>query len=246
MWARARGDRGGEILYSGPPEGLRRVAASQTRRHLFRDGTRAMREPRIASGWLRLRKVTKNNLHALDVDIPLGTFTSVTGVSGSGKSSLISQVLVDLVAQRLGQALPAEEETTDPLEGPAEKPTEGAIAGGMERVRRLVVVDQKPIGRTPRSNMATYTGLFDEVRKLFASTKLAKSRRYDAGRFSFNVGKGRCERCSGEGFVCAGTSVSTKRVCALPGVRRKTVQRPNAGGGVPGEKHRRCAGDAGG
>jgi excinuclease ABC subunit A len=112
-------------------------------------------------------------------------------------------VLVDLVAEHLGQALPAEEEeSTDPLEKPSEEPAEGIIAGGIERIRRLVVVDQKPIGRTPRSNMATYTGLFDHVRRLFASTTLAKSRHYDAGRFSFNVGKGRCERCSGEGFVC--------------------------------------------
>ncbi|HEY4356422.1 MAG TPA: hypothetical protein VGN16_11790 [Acidobacteriaceae bacterium] len=151
--------------------------------------------------WLQLRGVTKNNLH--EVDVPLGVFTSVTGVSGSGKSSLISQVLVDLVAGRLGQALPEEEETEiDPLQDVYEGPVGGAIAGGMETIRRLVVVDQKPIGRPPRSNMATYTGLFDHVRKLFASTKLARSRRYDAGRFSFNVGKGRCERCSGEGFVC--------------------------------------------
>jgi excinuclease ABC subunit A len=192
------GEGGGEILYSGPPEGLRRVVALQTRQHLFRNGVGEVRAPRVPNGWLHLREVTKNNLHELDVDVPLGTFTSVTGVSGSGKSSLISQVLVDLVAEHLGQALSTEEENTDPLEEPAE----GAIAGGTERIRRLVVVDQKPIGRTPRSNMATYTGLFDHVRRLFASTKLAKSRRYDAGRFSFNLGKGRCERCSGEGFVC--------------------------------------------
>lgn len=195
------GERGGEILYSGPPDGLLSVEESQTRQHLFRSVARDVREPRMPRTWLQLRGVTKNNLH--EVDVPLGVFTSVTGVSGSGKSSLISQVLVDLVAGRLGQALPEEEETEiDPLQDVYEGPVGGAIAGGMETIRRLVVVDQKPIGRPPRSNMATYTGLFDHVRKLFASTKLARSRRYDAGRFSFNVGKGRCERCSGEGFVC--------------------------------------------
>ena len=197
------GERGGEILYSGPPEGLREVEASQTRRHLFRERSRLTRPPRTPSGWLQLRGVTKNNLHDLDVDIPLGVFTSVTGVSGSGKSSLVSKVLVDLVASRLGQVLQAEEETdADPLEKVDEGQASGTIAAGMEQIRRLVVVDQQPIGRTPRSNMATYTGLFDHVRKLFAATKLARARRYDAGHFSFNVGKGRCDRCSGEGFVC--------------------------------------------
>ena len=109
---------------------------------------------------------------------------------------------MELVAERLGQKLDVEEEET---EGPEQTPlitTAGRIAEGMQHIRRLVVVDQKPIGRTPRSNMATYTGLFDHVRRLFASTPLARSRRYDAGRFSFNVAKGRCETCAGEGFVC--------------------------------------------
>jgi excinuclease ABC subunit A len=125
----------------------------------------------------------------------------VTGVSGSGKSSLVSQALVELVADHLGHQTPAaEDEAEGPDRGPT-GPVGGRIVGGAEAVKRLVVVDQKPIGRTPRSNLATYTGLFDHVRKLFASTRAAKARRYGAGRFSFNVAGGRCDTCAGEGFV---------------------------------------------
>jgi excinuclease ABC subunit A len=113
----------------------------------------------------------------------------------------VSQVLVELVADSLGHDLPVEEEETDALHEETVQTLEGRIVAGMETIRRLVKVDQKPIGRTPRSNLATYTGLFDGVRKIFADTKLARSRRYDAGRFSFNVGKGRCDNCEGEGFV---------------------------------------------
>jgi excinuclease ABC subunit A len=125
--------------------------------------------------------------------------TAVTGVSGSGKSTLVSQALVELVAARLGQVIEIEEEDAGEA---VVNVTGGRIAEGIDQIRRMVVVDQKPIGRTPRSSMATYTGLFDHVRRLFAGTKLARSRRYDAGRFSFNVAKGRCETCAGEGFVC--------------------------------------------
>ena len=124
--------------------------------------------------------------------------SAVTGISGSGKSSLVSQALVELASQVLGQHLDPEEEPTG-LE--IHQPLEGYIKEGMEKIKRLVVVDQKPIGRTPRSNLATYTGLFDPVRKIFAATKVAKARHYDAGRFSFNVAKGRCPNCEGEGFV---------------------------------------------
>ena len=128
--------------------------------------------------------------------------TAVTGVSGSGKSSLVSQALVELVCRHLGHE-PAgdDDDVTADGEPTVAEETRGRIAGGMERMQRLVRVDQKPIGRTPRSNLATYTGLFDAVRKLFAATPAARARRYDAGRFSFNVAKGRCETCEGEGFV---------------------------------------------
>ena len=197
----AAGELGGEILYSGPPEGLRRIAASHTRRYLFAPPSPPEREPRTPHAWLRLAGVTRNNLHELDVELPLGVFTTVTGVSGSGKSSLVSQVLVELVSRHLGHEVDVEVGEADELEAAAPVTLGGRITGGMEAVKRLVVVDQKPIGRTPRSNLATYTGLFDHVRRLFASTKAAKARRYDAGRFSFNVAKGRCEPCEGEGFV---------------------------------------------
>ncbi len=129
--------------------------------------------------------------------------TTVTGVSGSGKSSLISQALVDLVYDALGQKATLESPTDEAelLEQELEIPTGGQITDGMQHVKRLVNVDQKAIGRTPRSNLATYTGLFDHVRKLFASTNKSKARRYDMGRFSFNVKKGRCANCEGVGFV---------------------------------------------
>jgi len=195
------GERGGEILYSGPPDGLRQVAASHTGRYLFAERAAAPRTPRPAAGWLELCGITRNNLIRVDARIPLGAFTAVTGVSGSGKSSLVSQALVELVCRHLGHepATEADDEVS-PLPTLTDE-TGGHIGAGMDGIDRLVRVDQKPIGRTPRSNLATYTGLFDHVRKLFAATPAARARRYDAGRFSFNVAKGRCETCEGEGFV---------------------------------------------
>jgi excinuclease ABC subunit A len=196
------GSHGGEVLYSGPLPGLKNVEDSQTRRYLFSTASAAESIVREPSRWLKIRAVTRNNLDVLDVDFPVGVFTAVTGVSGSGKSTLVSQVLVELVAEHLGQSVTLEEEENEDLTREPAQSLTGTIASGAEHIRRLVVVDQKPIGRTPRSNMATYTGLFDHVRRLFAATKVARSRKYDAGRFSFNVAKGRCETCAGEGFVC--------------------------------------------
>ncbi|HEX4285425.1 MAG TPA: excinuclease ABC subunit UvrA [Terracidiphilus sp.] len=196
------GINGGEVLYSGPPGGLEYIAASQTRRYLFPSAAPKHAERRTPKAWLKLSGVTRNNLDSLDAEIPLGVFTSVTGVSGSGKSTLVSQVLVELVAGHLGQKIEIEDDEAGKLEQNIVLTIGGKIVSGIECIRRLVVVDQKPIGRTPRSNMATYTGLFDHVRKLFAATRLARGRKYDAGRFSFNVAKGRCETCAGEGFVC--------------------------------------------
>lgn len=195
------GEKGGEALYSGPPDGLRTIAASETRRHLFAETPAATGVLREAKGWLRLRGVTRNNLDRLDVDIPLGVMTSVTGISGSGKSTLVSQFLVEAVGGKLGHTIQAGDDE-EGLERTIVETIGGKVASGLDDVKRLVVVDQKPIGRTPRSNLATYTGLFDHVRKLFAETKMARARRYDAGRFSFNVAKGRCPTCQGEGFVC--------------------------------------------
>ena len=199
----AAGELGGEVLYSGPLEGLRNTEASYTRRYLFAESATVRREQRTPKGWLKLGGVARNNLHELEVAFPIGVFTTVTGVSGSGKSSLVSQALVELVARHLGHHVPQDDDDpADLLERPAEAaPTAGHIAEGAARIKRLVQVDQKPIGRTPRSNLATYTGLFDHVRRLFAATELARRRHYDPGRFSFNVAKGRCPNCQGEGFV---------------------------------------------
>ncbi|CCK25758.1 UvrABC system protein A [Streptomyces davaonensis JCM 4913] len=160
------GDHGGQVLYSGPPEGLATVAESATARFLFDRSPAPVREVRAAAGQLKVGPITRHNLRAVTAEFPLGVFTAITGVSGSGKSTLIGEI-------------------TEELSG----------------VGRLVRVDQKPIGRTPRSNLATYTGLFDVVRKAFAATGQARDRGYGVGRFSFNVAGGRCETCQGEGFV---------------------------------------------
>ena len=167
--------------------------------------------------------MTRNNLERIDAAFPIGVMTAVTGVSGSGKSTLVSQALVELVAERLGRTLRRKKKEGKPGRQ-ALVTVSGRITDGMQHIRRLVVVDQKPIGRTPRSNMATYTGLFDHVRRLFAATKLARARRYDAGRFSFNVAKGRCETCSGEGFVLGGIAVSPQRVQPVPHLPWRPVQ----------------------
>ena len=196
----AAGEHGGTVLYSGPPEGLREVEASLTRIHLFGLVEPPRRPRREPSGWLRLEGIVRNNLRGVSAAFPLDCLTAVTGISGSGKSSLVSQALLELVGDRLGRPVVTDDEPEDPLDD-APGPTEGRIVGSLDGVRRLVQVDQKPIGRTPRSNLATYTGLFDAVRKLFAATPGARRRRYDAGRFSFNVAKGRCPACEGEGFV---------------------------------------------
>lgn len=204
------GELGGRVLHSGPVEALASVTESVTRRFLF-DGepdTGSGRTPREPSAWLHLRGITRHNLRDLDVDLPLGVFTAVTGVSGSGKSTLIGQVLAGVLTEHLGAdpADPADQGGTDDGEGDGALGRDagagtGVEAKGVDIVDRLVQVDQKPIGRTPRSNLATYTGLFDAVRKVFAATDDARQRGYRAGRFSFNVAGGRCETCQGEGFV---------------------------------------------
>ncbi|WP_085695908.1 excinuclease ABC subunit UvrA [Pseudomonas sp. B26(2017)] len=197
----AAGEKGGQILYSGPPPGLAAVEHSQTRAYLFAEQQRPTRTARKPSGWLKLDGVTRNNLNHLSAEFPLGCFTSVTGVSGSGKSSLVSQALLELVGAQLGRSVSDAEPEELNLEDETPTASTGQVSAGMESIRRLVQVDQKPIGRTPRSNLATYTGLFDNVRKLFAATDEAKAAGYDAGQFSFNVAKGRCPTCEGEGFV---------------------------------------------
>lgn len=194
------GQHGGEIIYSGKLSELANEKKSITRKYLFKENAPLVSKLREPKGWLKLANITRNNLHGLDASFPLGVFTTVTGVSGSGKSSLVSQALIELVAEHLGHEKVSEESNGMFAEA-APLTLSGAVSEGLESITRLVQVDQKSIGRTPRSNLATYTGLFDHVRKLFAETDKAKQRKYDAGRFSFNIAKGRCPNCEGEGFV---------------------------------------------
>ena len=139
------------------------------------------------AGWIKVRGARENNLKNIDVDIPLGVMTCVTGVSGSGKSSLVNEILYKHLAKELNRArcLSGKHDGID----------------GIEQLDKVINIDQSPIGRTPRSNPATYTGVFDMIRDLFASTSGAKERGYKKGRFSFNVKGGRCEACSGDGII---------------------------------------------
>lgn len=219
------GSQGGQVLWSGPLDGLETVPASVTARYLHHPvhpteirpaepatGTptsaTAYPAPRAPRGELRVSGIERHTLHDVDVSLPLGVLTVVTGISGSGKSSLLEAVH-DTVGAGLArvedQPDVAEDEVgagppTGPGEAPASRPGE-ATATGDGVPTRLVRITQQPIGRTPRSNLATYTGLFDHVRTLFARTDLARARHYKAGRFSFNVAAGRCETCQGEGQV---------------------------------------------
>lgn len=216
------GEGGGEVLYSGPVDGLAAVASSVTRPFLFPNGSNNRNDAgssgsaakgdggtrRDAAGWLELRDISRHNLRGLDAAFPLGVLTAVTGVSGSGKSTLVSQVLAGVVGARLhpeadaaGQSVLRDPENGNPAAAGAASPVTAGPVSGLDQLDRLVTVDQKPIGRTPRSNLATYTGLFDAVRKEFAATDAARARGFGAGRFSFNVVGGRCETCQGEGFV---------------------------------------------
>lgn len=204
------GDAGGALLYSGLVSGIAAVKDSVTRRYLF-DENRSSKQsksrlPRNPSAWMKMRNINKHNLSDVSVEIPLGVLTVVTGVSGSGKSTLVSGVLADTLNEMLGMSdKSAEDETEEESEEDSEELEQDnnrlASIEGLETIRRLVCVDQKPIGRTPRSNLATYTGLFDFIRKRYATTPEAKARGYNAGRFSFNVAGGRCTTCEGEGFV---------------------------------------------
>lgn len=196
------GEHGGRVLYSGEPDGLRHVQDSRTARHLFDQVPAPASRQRSPGNWLELQGIHRHNLQGVDAQVPLGLLTAVTGISGSGKSSLMAQALPELMLLHLGHEPVDEGTENEPTEGPSViEATRGRLAGDVDAIQRVVQVDQKPIGRTPRSNLATYTGLFDHVRKLFAATPAARRRRFDAGRFSFNVAKGRCETCEGEGFV---------------------------------------------
>ena len=184
------GIHGGEIIATGTPEEVAACEPSITGAYLA--GRKRIEVPktrRAGNGeFLRIYGARENNLKNIDVEIPLGTFVSVTGVSGSGKSSLINSILYRTLARDLNRAI------TYP--GKVDKIT------GQEHLDKVISIDQSPIGRTPRSNPATYTGLFTDIRNLYASTKDAKAKGYGAGRFSFNVRGGRCEACEGDGVKC--------------------------------------------
>ena len=182
------GSHGGEIVAAGTVDDIISTKASITGQYL--SGKKKIDVPlvrREASGHITIKGAAENNLKNIDVDIPLGVFTCVTGVSGSGKSSLINEILYKSLARSLNRAY------TNP--GKHKK------IEGLEKLDKVIAIDQTPIGRTPRSNPATYTGVFDMIRDLFASTQDAKTRGYKKGRFSFNVKGGRCEACSGDGIV---------------------------------------------
>ena len=182
------GEHGGEVVAVGTAEEIRNCEASITGKYL--SGELEIPVPakrRTPSGWLTVRGARENNLKNIDVRIPLGVFTCVTGVSGSGKSSLVNEVLYRDLANRLNRAhqVPGKRDSVE-WDG---------------RLDKVIQIDQSPIGRTPRSNPATYTGVFDHIRDLFASTSDAKARGYKKGRFSFNVKGGRCEACAGDGII---------------------------------------------
>jgi excinuclease ABC subunit A len=183
------GEHGGGIVYSGPVKGLAKVKESITGQYLFNRKTIPVPAERRLPGeeFLRIIGAREHNLADIDIDIPLGCFVAVTGVSGSGKSTLVRDILLPVLMQRIYKS-----------KMPAGKHKR---IEGIEQLDKIIDMDQSPIGRTPRSNPATYTGVFDHIRKLFAATNEAKIRGYLPGRFSFNVKGGRCEACSGDGTI---------------------------------------------
>ncbi len=182
------GSHGGQVVATGTAEEIMQVEESVTGQYLSGKKKIPVPECRKApTGWLKVCKAQENNLKKIDVEIPLGVMTCVTGVSGSGKSSLVNEILYKSLAKKLNRARS--------IAGRHEK------IEGTEQLDKVIDIDQSPIGRTPRSNPATYTGVFDQIRDLFASTADAKAKGYSKGRFSFNVKGGRCEACSGDGII---------------------------------------------
>jgi excinuclease ABC subunit A len=182
------GEHGGHLVFAGTPEALRHDESSVTGQYLSKKREITPPEDRRSpKGFLRLRGVKAHNLKNIDVDLPLGVFTCITGVSGSGKSSLVIDTLYPLLKQKLYRS--------------KERAGEAESIAGYEMIDRVIDIDQSPIGRTPRSNPATYTGIFTPIRDLFARLPESRIRGYKEGRFSFNVKGGRCETCQGEGYV---------------------------------------------
>jgi excinuclease ABC subunit A len=182
------GEHGGRVVAEGTPEEVMRVAESMTGQYLSGDRQiEVPRKRRRPDGYIEIQGAAQHNLQKVDVKVPLGVFCCVTGVSGSGKSTLVNEVLYKAVANRLHRA--------------KLRPGTHRRITGLEQVDKIINVDQSPIGRTPRSNPATYTGLFDHIRELFSRTQEARARGYKPGRFSFNVKGGRCEVCRGDGQI---------------------------------------------
>jgi excinuclease ABC, A subunit len=182
------GEHGGEVVAAGTVEDIIRCEKSITGAYLSgRISIPVPKERRSPSGFLTVKGASENNLKNIDVSFPLGVMTCVTGVSGSGKSSLVNEILYKSLARKLNRART--------IPGRFKK------LEGVEQLDKVIAIDQSPIGRTPRSNPATYTGVFDLIRDLFASTADAKAKGYSKGRFSFNVKGGRCEACSGDGIL---------------------------------------------
>lgn len=183
------GEHGGEVVFAGTPEEIMTDEKSITGKYLSGREYIAVPAKRRETGenWLQIRGARANNLKNVNVDIPLGVFTCVTGVSGSGKSSLVNEVLKKTLLRDLNRA--------------RTRPGEHDEILGIDKLDKIIDIDQSPIGRTPRSNPATYTGLFDLIRDVFAQTPDAKMRGYTNGRFSFNVKGGRCEACRGDGIL---------------------------------------------
>ena len=183
------GEHGGEVVYSGPVKGILKCKESVTGQYLSGKKQIPVPEVRRQPGeqWLEIVEAREHNLKNLDVRIPLGCFVAVTGVSGSGKSTLVRDILLPVLMQKIYKS--------------KEAPGKHKRINGVQFLDKVIDMDQSPIGRTPRSNPATYTGVFDGIRKLFASTAEAKVRGYQPGRFSFNVQGGRCDACSGDGTI---------------------------------------------
>jgi len=182
------GEHGGNVVAVGTAAQIMKCKESITGAYLSgRIKIPVPKERRSPTGWIKIRGARENNLKNIDVDVPLGIMTCVTGVSGSGKSSLINEILYKALAKKLNHArtIPGDHDGID----------------GVEQLDKIIAIDQSPIGRTPRSNPATYTGVFDLIRDLFAATTDAKAKGYSKGRFSFNVKGGRCEACSGDGII---------------------------------------------
>lgn len=223
------GEHGGEVVATGTAEEIMQNEASVTGAYL--SGRIKIPVPEVRrepSGWLKVIGVQENNLKNIDVNFPLGVMTCVTGVSGSGKSSLVNQILYKRLARDLNRArtIPGKHKAIE----------------GLDQLDKVINIDQSPIGRTPRSNPATYTGVFDLIRDLFAATPDAKARGYKKGRFSFNVKGGRCEACSGDGIIKIEMHFLPDVYVPCEVCKGKRYNRETAGSKIQRKEHLRCPG----